>query len=164
MEKYGVENLKKCLDVALEGGNVLGAMKAPGNAGAAEFLRLTDEIMALPSVEYKQLDDELKDLSAEEVASLHAHIAQKLDIPQDKVEAVAEQALLLALKIATLSQDAAKLVDLAKAAVAEPPKEEEAAPVEEPVAEEAPAEEAPAEEAPAEEPEAAPEAEEKPAE
>ncbi|MCK5609729.1 hypothetical protein KAR91_48090 [Candidatus Pacearchaeota archaeon] len=117
MEKYGIENLKKLLNVGLESGNVAGHWASPGGKGPLELLRLTDEVMVLPSVEYRQLDDELKDLSVAEMAELQAHVAQKFDIPQDNVEGLVEHGLAMGWKVASLIQDGlkmAKLVEIAK--------------------------------------------------
>lgn len=117
-EKYGIENIKKLIDIAIESGNVAGHWASPGGKGPAELLRLTDEVMALPTVDFKLIDDEVKDFSETEVLQLRDHVAQKLDIPQDKTEAIVEKALSMGIKLAGLVKDGfdlAKLVEASKA-------------------------------------------------
>ena len=115
-EKYGTENLKKVLDVGLEGGNVAGHWSQPGSKGAMELLRLTDEVMLLPSVNFSLLEQEIKDLSETELMELHAHAAKKFDIPQDKVEAIVEKGLAMGLKVVGLVRDGFEMADLVSAA------------------------------------------------
>lgn len=91
-EKHGIDNMKKVLDLGLEAGNVAGHWASPGGQGAMELLRLTDEAMALSTVDWKLLDDEFKDISDAELAELNAHAATKLDIPQDGIEGIVEKA------------------------------------------------------------------------
>jgi hypothetical protein len=77
---------------------------------------LTDEVMMLPSVEWSKLDDEIKDLSIEEMAALQEKAKAKFDIPQDKTEAIVEKAICMGWKAGSLVKDGFELADLIKAA------------------------------------------------
>jgi hypothetical protein len=104
MEKEGIENLWKLLELFLEGGNVVSRMiiaseekwykKYLGN-----IIALSDEVMGLISVNFLKVIPEYKDLSQEELDELKARAIEKFDIPNDEVEAVIERIFEIILKL-----------------------------------------------------------------
>jgi hypothetical protein len=114
MEKFGIENIKKLLDVGLEIGNVAGMWKETGSGGYVHLIKLADEVMALPSVDWKLLDDEFKDLSEEEMKALYSYAEAKFDIPQDLIEVIVEKALFMSIKVLDLVKDGFELAKIIK--------------------------------------------------
>lgn len=98
-KKYGIENVKKCLAVFLEGGNIAGEIVSRSGEEVkwyekflVPFVKMGDELMALFSVDYKLVLPEFGEIDAEEKAELLAWAQEKFDIPQDNVEEKVEQA------------------------------------------------------------------------
>jgi len=97
-DKLGIENLKKCLAVLVEGGNVGGQIAAlPQDAGWFARLQpvanILDEVYDLSKVDWKSVIPEFKDLDEAEIAELKLFFEQKFDIPQDGAEVIVEKAL-----------------------------------------------------------------------
>jgi len=92
---FGIENLKKVLAAVLEVGNIGDEIGHDGaSAGMARWFKLTglfDELMALQSVEFSKIGDEVKDLDDAELAELHSFLKVKLDIKDDDLESVVEE-------------------------------------------------------------------------
>lgn len=103
---FGIENLKKCFDVLIEGGNVAGHAyedKKITVADAGHLMMLLDELTALGSVDFAAVPKEAKDLDAAEVAALTEHLKTKFDIPQEDIEQKIEEGVAL---LARLAKDA----------------------------------------------------------
>lgn len=97
--KFGVENLKKVLDIVLEGGNVAEDIaKEEGNTMAkiGHVTQMFDELMALTGVDFSLLDDEIKELGDVDRAELLAHMKSKFDLENDVLELKIEEGLSLA--------------------------------------------------------------------
>lgn len=109
-EKFGIENLEKLVLLGGEVGRVSSVIKAEwqGGAKAGSLLRLielTDELAALAGVKYDLLDDEWKDLSAEERKALADAFAAKFDVADDKAEALVEKTFRLTLSLVSGVQE-----------------------------------------------------------
>ena len=94
MEKFGIENVKKIIAIPVEMGNIGDAIGR--TKGADKWLKLTglfDELMALTSVDFKNLGNEFKDMDAVEMAELKKFMADKLDLGDDNVEKVVEKSI-----------------------------------------------------------------------
>ena len=97
-EKFGIENLKKCFDVLIEGGNIAGKAfedNVINVSDAGHLILLIDELTALGTVDFKLVPSEAKDLDADEVAELSEHLKTKFDIPQDELEQKIEEGVAL---------------------------------------------------------------------
>lgn len=93
-EKYGMENLKPIVALALELGNV--GDKVGRTKGAARYLHLMDlfdELTGLAKVDFKKVKEEIKDLNAAEREELHTFMKVKFDIVDDKLEMAIEEGL-----------------------------------------------------------------------
>ncbi len=111
--QFGVDNLIKIGDLVLEGANVLEKMtkeEGSGVAKAAHAMLLFDELMAIPSVDFSKLDDELKELDAEDKEKLNSHFKAKLDLENDKVEESVEKVFSMALKLEGVIKEVISLV------------------------------------------------------
>lgn len=116
--QFGVDNLIKVSNVILEGGNVIDKiMKEEGGsmAKAAHAMMLFDELMMLPTINYDIIDDEIKELDAEDKAKLDAHFMAKLDIANDQVEESIEKVFSMILKLETIVKEILALVKSFKA-------------------------------------------------
>jgi hypothetical protein len=105
MEKQGIDQLKKVVDVLAEGGNVAEKMlseKAGPIAKATHLLKLSDELIGLAGLQPALLKEQFKDLDAAEKAELIAHAKAKLDLVDDAVEAKIEAGLDLAIEAVEL--------------------------------------------------------------
>lgn len=92
--KIGITNLKPIIALGIEMGNV--ADKIGRAKGAARYLHLADlfdELTGLGKVDFKLLDDEIKDLDASEREELHNFLKVKFDIVDDKLEMAIEEGL-----------------------------------------------------------------------
>lgn len=109
----GIANIKPIIALSIEMGNVIDkVIKADTAAGKLQaVLAITDEVMALPSVNFAEVIGEVKDLDEAEKAELLAFFKEKFDIADDKIEAVIESGLALLVKASGLVQEA---IDLAK--------------------------------------------------
>jgi hypothetical protein len=115
-EKFGVENLEKFVLLGGEGGRVGSQIKTQWKSGMGatsllQLLQLTDELAALAAVDYSLLDDEWKDLSADERKRLADAFASKFDIANDKAEEMVEKIFRVTL---TLVSGVQELVVLGK--------------------------------------------------
>ena len=110
-EKLGIENVEKLALLLMEGVNVGTHWGSKGLAGYVELARLTDEVMMLPSLEYSKLDDELKDMDAEEVMMLKGKMLAKLDLPGAKGLAVADKALGAAARLGQAAREIVSLIE-----------------------------------------------------
>lgn len=111
-KKLGIENVTKCVHLAVELGNVadkIGRTKGAGKYG--HLLLLMDEVTALGSVDFKQVMPEIKDLDAVEKATLLQSVKEKFDIVDDKLEAVIEEGLAILVDASALVQ---RSIDLSK--------------------------------------------------
>lgn len=111
-EKYGIENLKPIVALALELGNV--ADKVGREKGAARYLNLMDlfdELTGLAKVDFAKVKKEVADLDASEREELHTFMKVKFDIVDDKLEMAIEEGLKIieeAYGLVTRSIDLAK--------------------------------------------------------
>lgn len=120
-EKFGIENVKKLFDLGLEGINVAGHWSSEEGKGAAELFRLTDEVMVIPSVDWKMVDDEFKDISEAEMLVFKKQANDKVDIPQDKIEFIVKKCIFMGWKTASLVKDCFDLADMIKEAKKDTP-------------------------------------------
>jgi len=115
--QLGVTNLKKCLDVAYELGNVLEDAAAPNQSLSQRLghsMQLLDELMALPGVDFSKVDDEVRDLDDGDKAELLAHMKQKFDLDDDVLEAKVEEGVALAADLASTVVRSVKYVGTLK--------------------------------------------------
>jgi len=91
-EAYGVEQMKKVLDVIIEGGNVAPKVHAATNVVGkiTALVPLADELAALVTLRPTLLKKEWHDLSDEEKAELKTHVKAKFDLEDDVLEAKVE--------------------------------------------------------------------------
>tara|TARA_B100000745_G_C19974942_1_gene330036 strand:+ start:270 stop:566 length:297 start_codon:yes stop_codon:yes gene_type:complete len=75
----------------MELGNVLESVIKDKNYGA--FFSLTDELMSFQAIDWKEVIPELKDISSEEKAELVLAASKKLDLKNDNIEFVIEEAI-----------------------------------------------------------------------
>lgn len=101
-EKMGVENLKEVIDLVLDGVDLGKAVLADGKVGADD---LDDVFLALPKIakdavaagtDISMVVPEAKDLSAEEVSALGAHVVARLAVADEHAKAIVEASLLVA--------------------------------------------------------------------
>jgi len=115
-EKIGVSNLVVLLALAIEVGNVADRVAhTEGTAAKAMHLTaLTDELFALPTVNFSKIGTEVKDLDEAERAELYQILKQKFDIVDDRLETVIEGAVGIVIKASALVQEAIALAALLK--------------------------------------------------
>lgn len=115
--KFGVENLKKVVALGIEIGNVADKFgKAEGTANKiSTLMALTDEVLAIPGVDFNKVKDEVGDLDDAEKAELLQFVKDKFDISNDKLEASIEGGLGIALKLEALVKEGIALVNSLKA-------------------------------------------------
>lgn len=97
--------------LGFELGNV--ADKVGRTKGASKYFALVDlfdEVTALGSVDFKLIDDEIKDLDATERETLHQAIKDKFDIVDDKLENAIEEAIAILSEQVKLVERSIKLV------------------------------------------------------
>lgn len=119
MDQKGIDNVKKLALTLVEVVNVGVNWADKGASGYAELLRLSDEVMQLPGLEYGKLDDEFKDMSADEILELQNAMVAKLDLPDAKALPVASKSLAVAARAGMLAKEIANLVEEAKKLKAE---------------------------------------------
>lgn len=113
--KIGITNLKPAVALAIEVGNVADVMGR--TQGIAKFMALSslmDEVISINGVDFKKVQEEVKDLDQTELAELHAFIGSKFDIKSDKLEAIIEGAIGISIDLFELGQKAIALVKSAK--------------------------------------------------
>lgn len=105
--KLGISNIKTLVLISVELANVIdGVANADGFAAKGqEVFRLADELMLIPNLDVKAAIEEAKDLDSAEKAELHEAVKAKFDIKDDKLEAVIEGGLGLALKLEELVKE-----------------------------------------------------------
>lgn len=93
-EKYGIENLKPIVALALELGNVGDKIgRAKGATRYLSLMDLFDELTGLAKVDFKKVKEEIKDLDAAEREELHNFMKVKFDIVDNKLEMAIEEGL-----------------------------------------------------------------------
>src|SRR5690606_41545942 len=93
-QKFGIENLKPLVSLGIELGNVADKMgRSKGAARFGHLLMLTDEAMALGSVDFSKVKAEIKDLDESEKQQLKDHLKAKFDIVDDKLEVAIESGI-----------------------------------------------------------------------
>lgn len=99
--KLGIKETKEVLKFVIEFGEAIDKGLADGKLNALDIGLVINPLMQLgPALEgLGQVDDELKDLSAEELAELKAYVETELDISNDKVEMMIEEGLGMAVKL-----------------------------------------------------------------
>lgn len=99
----GIEKLKTALAFAL---NLTEEIQKAGQDGFTwtDAFGFVDDILKVPGLiaSGDQILAELKDLTMEEKEELAAYLAAEFDIPNDRVEAMVEDALKLALTVVAL--------------------------------------------------------------
>lgn len=110
MEKTGVKEIKEVLDLVLGVFHAGQASLKDGVLSVADLGNLLPVLpLAIPAIEgISLLDDEFKDLSAEEAAEVVAHVAAKLAIENEKAKDVAVKSLKCALSVLDLVKAIAK--------------------------------------------------------
>ena len=100
VEEIGYENIEKFVMFVVELGNVLPDVLSAGNPIARVYAMraLTDEVMALTTISLKTAKKEWENFSQKERKELRDKAAKKFDIENDKIEAVIERGIDLALK------------------------------------------------------------------
>ncbi len=100
---YGVENLKKAVGFGL---NLTEQIEKAGRDGFTwtDALGFIDEIFQIPGIiaSGDEIGRELKDLSEAEKEELISYAVAEFDIPNDKVEAIVEDALKLAFTVVAM--------------------------------------------------------------
>jgi len=100
---YGVENLKKAVGFGL---NLTEQIEKAGRDGFTwtDFLGFIDEIFQIPGIiaNGDEIGRELKDLTEAEKEELISYAVAEFDIPNDKVEAIVEDALKLAFTVVAM--------------------------------------------------------------
>jgi hypothetical protein len=100
---YGVENLKKAVGFGL---NLTEQIEKAGRDGFTwtDFLGFIDEILQIPGIiaNGDEIGRELKDLTEAEKEELISYAVAEFDIPNDKVEAIVEDALKLAFTVVAM--------------------------------------------------------------
>jgi hypothetical protein len=100
---YGVENLKKAVGFGL---NLTEQIEKAGRDGLTwtDFLGFIDEIFQIPGIiaNGDEIGRELKDLTEAEKEELISYAVAEFDIPNDKVEAIVEDALKLAFTVVAM--------------------------------------------------------------
>jgi hypothetical protein len=96
-----IKELTEVVDFVIELGNGVGLAVADGKitlGDLGDFLPAARA--AMPAISgIGSVDEELLDLSDEEVAEIVNHVVTKFDIPSDKAEKLVEEALELGLKV-----------------------------------------------------------------
>ena len=105
---HGVEQLKKVLDVLVEGGNV--ADKMINEQGGlmkrlAHLVSVSDELFALTGLDTDQLKKEWGELDEADRMALKDHMKAKFDLADDVLEAKVEAGLELAAQAGELVVD-----------------------------------------------------------
>jgi hypothetical protein len=100
---YGVENLKKAVGFGL---NLTEQIEKAGRDGFTwtDFLGFIDEIFQIPGIiaNGDEIGRELKDLTEAEKEELISYAVAEFDIPNNKVEAIVEDALKLAFTVVAM--------------------------------------------------------------
>lgn len=112
-EQHGTEELQKILFFIVEAGNVADAIEKQKNwiGKATAILPLTDEFIALLSLNPKKVTLEWKDFSKEEKEKLFVLAKEKYDIPDDQKESLIEEGLHVVSKLVDMTKE---IVDYSK--------------------------------------------------
>lgn len=120
MAQYGLENIKKAVNAAVEVVNVVS--KIVHKQGIFSVFQLSDELVALGTIDVEAFKKEVSELSAEEKAELKQTIKDKLSLVDKEVEAKIESGLdlvekgtALVEKVVGILKEAKELVEEAKA-------------------------------------------------
>jgi len=92
MEK--IDQLKKCFDLLIEGGNVAGKVYEDNKitmSDTGHLMMMLDEVTAMSGVSLSVVVAQAKDIDSAEMADLGQHLKTKFDIPQDELEQKIEE-------------------------------------------------------------------------
>lgn len=94
-KNFGIETLKKAVDFGMKLGTDTGNALEDGKIDWTEYPILLSDLMGAGAVvkSGKDLKDEINELDPDEAADLKSYIAEKFDIPNDKLEAKIEAAI-----------------------------------------------------------------------
>lgn len=110
-KKLGIEDLTKCVMLAVEVGNVADAMgRTKGMAKYGHLMAIMDEMTLMAGVSMANVIAQCKDLDGEERVQLHNAIKLKLDLADEELELVIVEALGLIVDGAALIQRAVRMV------------------------------------------------------
>lgn len=100
----GTDNLKKLITLGLKITKQIQASLEDKKFQLIELVNFIDELMLVPGVvsSWEDIKAEWQDLEEEERVELHDHFALEFDIPNDKVEAFIENALLQGVSLIAL--------------------------------------------------------------
>lgn len=103
----GIENLKKLIKFALDLSRNIQTALGDKKVTIAEIFGFLPELMQVPGIvkAWTDIKAEYEDLSKEERLELHSYVVSEFDIPNDKVEAFIENALLQAISLITLVEE-----------------------------------------------------------
>lgn len=98
----GVKELKEVVAFVVELGNGLGASLADGRIGYGDLMNIFGALRALPSAVdgMAEIPKELADLDAAEKVELCTLVEERLNLPQEWLEPVAEKAVCLGVALA----------------------------------------------------------------
>ena len=115
---YGIDNIKKAMALLIEGGNIAGEIVEMKGVKwyqkIGPIVNIVDEAVDLFKVDWKAIPVEIKDLSAEEKAELHAFFVEKFNISQEEVESVVEKCFALLITTANVVMEIVALVKTLK--------------------------------------------------
>lgn len=100
--QYGIIQLNKLIEASCAVANVAAKVLEDGKVNAADLTQVFNIFQALQrfaDIKFYELPNEVKDLSADELAKLMEAFKKSFDIPQDKIEGKVEQGLDLAIKL-----------------------------------------------------------------
>jgi hypothetical protein len=110
-EVYGIENLIKVIDMAVESGIVIPRIVA--GKGLLEkvtaMAALSDEIYALVSLKPGQLKPEYNDLSEDEKTQINKHVKEKYNVEGDKASEFVTRAFNVVMKLGDCVTESIKL-------------------------------------------------------
>ena len=103
MEKIGIEKLKKALAAVIGLGTTITESLADESISAGEWVKISFSGIKLAAAvkDFKALKIEFKDLDETEKAELIAYVETELDLENDQVEAMIEEAFAVLITFAT---------------------------------------------------------------
>jgi hypothetical protein len=117
---YGIEDLWKIICLLVEGGNIAGNIIAadPSLKWYDRYLfpmvKITDDVIAMFTVNYKLILPEIKDLSDAGKDELIKRVCDKFDIPQDNVEQFIEKIMASIFKLADIIKEIVEFAQMLK--------------------------------------------------
>jgi hypothetical protein len=99
------KELKEALKFICALANSIGEVAKDGEINLGDMPHLVPLLYKLPSAidGMAQIPEEIKELTAEDMAELSAMVKDELDLPQDKIEEAVEQGLDICLKLYALA-------------------------------------------------------------